>query len=203
MKRFILLSFGFLGFAFYEMSGGAEFDPVAVRNAAVLARSGADISTQDTQTAQAEAEPAVQREVQEVTRMSLNLTSISAVLEEEEPATSASSRNTIPTAAPASVTNVTFKNPSDSGVVLPSIIFPGTTAQASSAAVTQARDVRYVSGTLVNMRGGPGTGFDVVAQLDQDTEVEVLQDDGTGWVKLRPVSGGPEGWIADFLLTSG
>lgn len=201
MKRFILLSFGFLGFAFYEMSGGAAFDPVAARNAAVLARSGTDISAQDIQTAQAE--PAVRREEQEVTRMSLNLTSLSAVLEEEDPVTPTSSRSIASTAAPASVTNVTFKNPSDSGVVLPSIIFPGNTAQASSAAVTQTRDVRYVSGTLVNMRGGPGTGFDVVAQLDQDTEVEVLQDDGTGWVKLRPVSGGPEGWIADFLLTSG
>ncbi|WP_300009941.1 SH3 domain-containing protein [uncultured Roseobacter sp.] len=200
MKRFIFLSFGFLGFAFYEMSGGAEFDPIASRNAAVLARSGADISAQDIQTAQAE--PAVQRE-EEVTRMSLNLTSLSTVLEEEEPEPRTSSRHVTSPTAPASVTNVTFRNPSDSGVVLPSIIFPGNTAQASSAAVTQTRDVRYVSGTLVNLRGGPGTGFDVVAQLDQDTEVEVLQDDGTGWVKLRPVAGGPDGWIAEFLLTSG
>ncbi|WP_299956974.1 SH3 domain-containing protein [uncultured Roseobacter sp.] len=200
MKRFIFLSFGFLGFAFYEMSGGAEFDPVAARNAAVLARSGADISAQDIQTAQAE--PAVQRE-EEVTRMSLNLTSLSAVLEEEETPTPTPSRGIAPSAAPVSVTNVTFRNPSDNGVVLPSIIFPGNTAQASSAAVTQTRDVRYVSGTLVNMRGGPGTGFDVVAQLNRNTEVEVLEDDGTGWVRLRPVAGGPDGWIADFLLTSG
>ncbi|WP_299829156.1 SH3 domain-containing protein [uncultured Roseobacter sp.] len=199
MKRFIFLSFGFLGFAFYEMSGGAEFDPIASRNAAVLARSGADISAQDIRTAQVE--PAGQSE-EEVTRMSLNLTSLSTVLE-EEPEARTSSRNATSLTAPTSVTNVTFRNPSDSGVVLPSIIFPGNTAQASSAAVTQTRDVRYVSGTLVNLRGGPGTGFDVVAQLDQDTEVEVLQDDGTGWVKLRPVAGGPDGWIAEFLLTSG
>jgi len=30
-----------------------------------------------------------------------------------------------------------------------------------------------------------------------------LQDPGNGWVKLRPLDGGPEGWMAEFLLTSG
>ena len=34
MKRFILLTFGFLGWAFYEMSGGADFQPASVRMAA-------------------------------------------------------------------------------------------------------------------------------------------------------------------------
>ena len=31
MKTFILLKFGFLGFAFYEMSGGSEFEPAIAR----------------------------------------------------------------------------------------------------------------------------------------------------------------------------
>ena len=34
MKRFILLTFGFLGWAFYEMSGGADFQPASARMAA-------------------------------------------------------------------------------------------------------------------------------------------------------------------------
>ena len=31
MKTFILLTFGFLGFAFYQMSGGADFEPASAR----------------------------------------------------------------------------------------------------------------------------------------------------------------------------
>ena len=31
MKRFVLLSFGFLGWAFYEMSGGADFESASDR----------------------------------------------------------------------------------------------------------------------------------------------------------------------------
>ncbi|MCV3271595.1 SH3 domain-containing protein [Roseobacter sinensis] len=205
MKRFILFSFAFLGLAFYELSGGSDFDPVTARNDAVLARSGVDLTAEpsadqsgDTvQLAQADAVP-------EVTRVSLNLTALGDVLERE----SAPARTTEPLPTPepnaASVTSVTFSR--DNDVVLPSLIFPGTTARASSDAVGAAadpRDLRSVTADRVNMRGGPGTAFDVVTQLDRNTKVEVLQDDGSGWVRLRPLDGGPEGWIADFLLTRG
>ena len=33
MKTFILLTFGFLTFAFYEMSGGSDFEPASARMA--------------------------------------------------------------------------------------------------------------------------------------------------------------------------
>lgn len=200
MKRFILLSFGFLGLAFYELSGGADFDPVEARNAAVLARGGAVDQIDDTQIAQGDA---ARQEVASVTRMSLDLTSLNDVLEEREPAAEQAAPSIVPKPEVAAVTAVTFETPGDPDIVLPSIIFPGSTTQASSDAVTQPRDVRYVSASVVNMRGGPGTGFDVITKLERDTEVEVLEDDGTGWVRLRPVAGGPEGWIADFLLTNG
>lgn len=53
------------------------------------------------------------------------------------------------------------------------------------------------------MRSGPGTSYDVVTRFGRNTAVEVLEDSGTGWVRLRPAEGGPSGWIADFLLTGG
>ena len=43
----------------------------------------------------------------------------------------------------------------------------------------------------------------VLARLPRDTKVEILADPGTGWVKLRPLTGGPVGWMADYLLTNG
>lgn len=205
MKRFILLSFVFLGLGFYELSGGADFDPVAAREAAVLARGG---SLDRDPAADMRLAGAVQEEdaLPSVTRMSLNLTSFDDVLSDDAPRQPQSSA-TIEPAEPAqnaiAVTPVTFENPADNQTVLPSLIFPGNSARASSDAVTEPRDLRLVSASAVNMRGGPGTGFDVVTRLDRDTQVEVLQDDGTGWVRLRPVEGGPEGWIADFLLTGG
>jgi uncharacterized protein YgiM (DUF1202 family) len=64
-------------------------------------------------------------------------------------------------------------------------------------------DIRAVSGDRVNVRDGPGTNYSVVNQLVRGDKVEVLQDVGDGWVKLRPVDGGPVGWIASFLLTEG
>ncbi|MBW4707315.1 SH3 domain-containing protein [Roseobacter sp. YSTF-M11] len=213
MKRFIFLTFGFLGLAFYELSGGADFDPVAARNAAILARSDAvDVARlPTTQTAEVSAITNVQEEAT-VTRVALNLTSLSDVLDdtseaEAEPDSSAPDTVT-PTIASASTNNIDI-TPVSFGAnragerVLPSIIFPGSTTQASSADVSSPQDIRRVDASAVNMRGGPGTSYGVVTRLDRNTRVEVLQDDGTGWVKLRPVAGGPEGWIADFLLTKG
>ncbi len=199
MKRFIFLSFGFLGLAFYELSGGSDFDPIAARNEAVLARSGVDLGADSTgdsarQLAQAQAAP-------EVTQVSLNLTSLGDVLDRKADLTEAPLQVIAPAAEVASVTPVTFSGNDEA--VIPSLIFPGRTSTASPSELGQRQDVRSVAADRANMRGGPGTRFDVVTQLERNTRVEVLQDDGSGWVKLRPADGGPEGWIADFLLTGG
>ncbi|MGZ2256226.1 SH3 domain-containing protein [Roseobacter sp. A03A-229] len=202
MKRFIFLSFAFLGLGFYELSGGADFDPIAARNDAVLARSGVDLSTEPSGAETGETVQLAQSApLPEVTQVSLNLTSLGDVLERDDAPVVEPTPAIAPTAEAASVTPVTFTANDD--VVLPSLIFPGNTSRASSDEVADPRDLRAISADRVNMRGGPGTGFDVVTQLERNTQVEVLQDDGSGWVKLRPVDGGPEGWIADFLLTSG
>jgi uncharacterized protein YgiM (DUF1202 family) len=96
------------------------------------------------------------------------------------------------------------------------IRFEGRTSRASSQDVTTQplqtttqsiltpqQQIRRVNGDLVNLRAGPGTSHAVVGQLPRGAAVEVLRDNGAGWIRLRPVNGGPEGWIADFLLTRG
>ena len=80
--------------------------------------------------------------------------------------------------------------------------FAGSTASASSENVTQAADIRVVAGSRVNLRDGPGIRYGVVDQLDADTVVVVLEDSGSGWVRLRPTEGGPTGWVAEFLLNA-
>jgi hypothetical protein len=198
MKRFIVLSFAFLAFGFYELSGGSDFDPVAAREIAIAARlekSGDPKTTKlASETASQPKKNPVVRDEPVVTRASLNLTSIEEVLTKPEAPAEAAK----PPAAENPLTQSLTEKPS---VVLPSLVFAGTTSQASSDAVRPPRDIRSVAGVSVNMRAGPGTNHNVVTQLDRDTQVEVLQDNGTGWVQLRPVLGGPTGWVADFLLT--
>jgi uncharacterized protein YgiM (DUF1202 family) len=101
------------------------------------------------------------------------------------------------------------------GLATTAIRFEGSTSRASSQDVAtqlpqiaspgilQPQQIRRVNGDLVNMRTGPGTSNAVIGQLPRGAAVEILGDNGAGWVRLRPVDGGPEGWVADFLLTRG
>lgn len=211
MKRFILLSFVFLALGFYELSGGANFDPIEAREAAVTARAERDGTDPETVTAALAGEAAatkIEKSVPAsdepvVARASLNLVTVDEVLQETGPVVQ------IPSPAPAesiALESLEVSEPElpllpEPEIVLPSIAFAGTTLQASSTAVSLPRDIRSVAGTSVNLRAGPGTEHAVITQLDKNIQVEVLQDSGTGWVQLRPLVGGPTGWVADFLLT--
>lgn len=188
MIRFILITFAFLGWSFYEMSGGSEFDPSKARLTNVK-----EDPLKPVQVAQLpKSEPKA-----DVTRVSLNLTSVNDVLGTK--------------AKPASkpvVTRVKAVEPeAEPTIILPSLIAdvdtPAVQPQPEPTETVLITDVRVVSGSRVNVRGGPGTSFQVVNKLVQGDEVEILEDNGSGWVLLRPVSGGPTGWMADFLLSEG
>lgn len=207
MVRFglITMSFAVMAVAFYEMSGGSDFDAEALRLSRVdvqelpasegTSSSLASLDTADT----------------EVTRIALNLTTVDAVTAPAR-STPFEDANFVPAAAPAEPETQT------SDIILPSLI-PSATPDgegillASAGVVVQevdlsgdsaaevSNDVRSVTGSRVNVRGGPGTGFSVVNSLSRGAQVEVLEDPGDGWVMMRPVNGGPVGWMADFLLT--
>lgn len=73
------------------------------------------------------------------------------------------------------------------------------TASVAEPVERLATEFRYVSGTKVNLRQGPGTANAVVAQLTLGTEAEVL-DSQNGWHQIRTVDGAVSGWIfGDFL----
>lgn len=229
MKRFIVLTFAFLGLAFYELSGGGGFDPDQAREMAIQARLERQSSRQSEIAAWQPPKIAVaengapraeaRAEVTEVTRIGLDLVSFTAATQKPQAAPDQEAVETVSVlpraprgervplselaglsataAAPISIDALeTETNPQQDNA------FPGSRQIASSADITDtAPDIRSVKGTLVNMRSGPGTDYDVVDQLEQATEVEVLTDAGNGWVELRPLDGGTTGWIAEFLLT--
>ncbi len=215
MARFIIATFALLGWAFYEMSGGADFEPRSAR----LAEQQAEPSPQAQTAATEDTEQAARATLpldSNVTRVSLNLTTVEDVLTggttqparivsalpdsgartETPPADSVATPTILPSLA---------QSADETAVLRVSTGFDALREAPATAAPALAppADIRRISGSRVNVRGGPGTGFEVVSGLVQGDAVEVLEDDGIGWVRMRPVDGGPEGWIATFLLEDG
>ena len=59
----------------------------------------------------------------------------------------------------------------------------------------------YVSGTLVNLRSGPGTSNAVVAQLERGDPAEVISDPAAEWIEIRAAGGAIQGWISSRFLS--
>ncbi|MEM6760647.1 MAG: SH3 domain-containing protein [Pseudomonadota bacterium] len=199
MTRFILITFLFLGFAFYEMSGGSEFDAEATRLSRV--DPGPETAA-PAKVAVASPAPSVAALPENVSRIKLDLTSVEDVLRpgqrRAEPVVAATSvAAAVETAAKIEVL--------PSLLIDQAVIKPVDFGAEPEPVVTNAvpNQVRQVTGSAVNVRGGPGTEYSVVNRLVRGDEVEVLQDPGNGWIQLRPVDGGPVGWMAAFLLSQG
>lgn len=57
----------------------------------------------------------------------------------------------------------------------------------------------YISGNLVNMRSGPGTGYRVIDKLTKGTELNVLEA-GINWYNVQVVQTGISGYVyADYV----
>ncbi len=200
MKTFILLTFGFLGFALYEMSGGADFEPASAR----LATAETEVAaTEVVAQAKTEQEAPVQAasivkisNTPNVTRVALNLTNVSEAAEAATVVTAEPAPE--PESAIATTAQIVDSTETPQ-IILPSLI--ATTNTADGAVL--GSDIRSVSGNRVNVRGGPSTSYGVVSKLTRGTEVRILEDNGNGWVRMQPLDGGETGWMADFLLTSG
>ncbi|MGB3244027.1 MAG: SH3 domain-containing protein [Sulfitobacter sp.] len=210
MTRFILLTFGFLGWAFYEMSGGSDFESQSARMARLNpapvvtvtpVKDTAEVVTADATTDVVDTDPPLSGSV---TRVSLNLTSVKgAAAAAEQAQTAALTKANIDPESGVAVNTDTITSSADTPAIIPSLIAPNDNGTSTTTNTPAISDIRIVSGNRVNVRGGPGTDFSVVSRLARGDSVEILEDNGDGWVLMRPVDGGSEGWMADFLLTSG
>ena len=83
---------------------------------------------------------------------------------------------------------------------------PAAELAAEPAATQDAEDVEvatlYVSGSAVNVRGGPSTAFGVITSLTYGTEVEDLGDAGEGWREIRLLASGETGYMSGKFLTA-
>ncbi|MDA7423185.1 SH3 domain-containing protein [Thalassococcus lentus] len=179
MTRVILLTFGFMGWAWYEMSGGSEFVP-GEHSVAMLAK-----VEQTTLPDATEDEIVVTR-----SDAGASLTDVAAAKVQPE---------LISDTAPVQP----IEPQKVAALVTTNIRTDAAPEPVAVALDVEPVDYRTVTGSRVNLREGPSTTFGVVTKLKRGDEVEILADAGDGWVKLRALEGSDIGWMsADFLASS-
>jgi hypothetical protein len=218
MWRLVLVSFAFLGVAFYEASGGSDYAPaanslqVAMRDKPFFAPPREKIAP----SAVAAADIAPQPEI----------------TAKPEPRVTKTPNRTLDARTPttfAGLSGITKDELGGFGITLASASQPLNGGDAIAArplagiggfnaetlvsdvqdipidqAVVSTRglaDIRSITGESANMRSGPGTDFETVDQLTRGTDVEILGQRGA-WVELRDLNTGQTGWMADWLVTA-
>ncbi len=171
MKSYVWLTFAFMGWGYYEMSGGTDFVPVELQVAGAQSQSPEIVARADTSTL--------------LSVSSSNTVAQSEVLDAPDVSNSEVLR------AVAQAMALDTVDPAAVAVAIP----------VAETVVEPELDIREVAGSRVNMRMGPGIGFDVITTLDSGTKLEVLEVDADGWANVSTVDRGIEGWMAERLLT--
>ncbi|MCB1340782.1 MAG: SH3 domain-containing protein [Pseudooceanicola sp.] len=208
VTRYILLTFGLLGFAGYEMSGGAEFQPrPRPETVAEVAPPPPVTVNVPTTAATLVATRAMERRAAREARsdtpviragLSNGLAGVpsgdAAIASLKAIAESASFES--PEAPEAQAT------PAAEAQVLPAVVEAPvvTSPDLVRPVMASNADVRAISATRVNMRSGPGIDTEVMARLTRGQQVQVLEDNGQGWLRLRTLPGDQVGWIAERLV---
>lgn len=203
MKKFIVLTFLFLGWGFYEMSGGADFAPD-------------DRNIETAAAAEAAPEPAPEELVARASTRStvIDVPKVAPASQQRggaaeavvvQAALTTDTPEVAPQEAPIQFESLVAGAPRVADILPDTEI--AVSAPLSAPTLTQeprvSGEIRQVAGNRVNMRSGPGTNYGVLVTLTRGTDVEVLEVDANGWARLRSIGTGQEGWMAERLLTGG
>ena len=209
MNKYILIAFAVMGVGFYEISGGPDFvpgsnslvvfakpkpaapEPEPVEQSSIVARANLQPPTFP--------EPVQPREIparrtDPSPRPLVQVPSLSEAMVDLAPAPA------IPLTTDAAP--VAVAPPEEDVDAVVAAVIAEVAAPEPVADPEPVPDLRFVDGDRVNMRGGPGTDFAVVGRLLRNDIVEVLKDEGNGWLHLRVPATGEEGWMADWLVTA-
>ncbi|WP_120500571.1 SH3 domain-containing protein [Roseovarius sp. EL26] len=202
MWRFVLITFAFLGWLFYELSGGADYKP---RTQSIQARDNvADIRPVARPVQVSVVRVSTKGNVQHepVTRSLTSLASLAIAEGDRFEITLASASGGTDAMASQAAAHVieTVQVPTVAADPVKIVAVTETTDPAVT--LEQVVDVRIVTGSVVNMRSGPGTGYNRIGKLAKGAEVTVLRVPGDGWVKLRAHDTGRVGWMSARLLSA-
>lgn len=209
--RFVFISFAFLAFAFYQLSGGADFQPpVAPVPPVVAAKPAPTVAPQPVKAASLIASPAI-APVDKTLEPAP--TDVAALRDSAAEAEAAFNLEQVRTSLGQGLTLFPASDPIAQPLMLASLeqgvaglrdapiaeVEPETPQVAQP--IAPPADIRKVRATRVNMRDGPGTIYPVIMRLTLGKEVEVLGDSGTGWLRLRALPEQTTGWIAASLIS--
>ncbi|MEY8839786.1 SH3 domain-containing protein [Cribrihabitans sp. XS_ASV171] len=211
MNKFVLASFLFLGFAFYELSGGSDFEPRGTRPEPEE-RTARVEATKPKPNRQDRASEIVAKQVI-APRSTVKGLAGSRDGTPEETKTETGLNEGLMRVAAGYNTNFGLETNQGGTITLASLGRDPNALQviaeeprddqqtaAESIAVEPQRDIRKVTGTRVNMRLGPGTTYPVISRLNLGHEVEVLESPGNGWLRLRVLPERTVGWISASLV---
>ncbi|QFT98710.1 Bacterial SH3 domain protein [Roseovarius sp. THAF8] len=227
MWRFILVTFAFLGFAFWELSGGADYAPSENSIQARANDPAPEVTVAESQPVEP---PAPERiELPETTkpeRFQITLASIGEMAEAGAAQQTARTERVedkarFLTRPKTNEDNAVLAALEEGGAAADQVkrhwpgaieLFEQQASQAelreqAEAAARSARadmaysDIRYITASSANMRGGPGTDFARVGSLGEGAEVAVLGRADNGWLELEVVTTGETGWMADWLVS--
>ena len=184
MWRFILVTFGFLFFAFYQVSGGADYAPKDGSRQSVAAERIK--AAEQKRLAFLQAKPKEQPPAPVASEV---ITGGEATL-----VLASAGGSALPAQKPLAIT---LRKPVIDLEKAESLI----DVAASATPDLEEDDIREVTGNRVNLRRGPGTNFNTVGKLLRGDKVRVLSEEN-GWIKLRVMDTGRIGYMADFLLTA-
>jgi uncharacterized protein YgiM (DUF1202 family) len=182
MIRFMMVTFAVLGWGFYELSGGSDFVS-GTKNAAIgTAQAGTPAvwpAAASASTSVKPGQPALPDGVQ-----------------------LASFMGDMPASLPRRIVSSDLPGRATTLVRLGEGVSRAKSLPVKAVQAARDIELRVVDGNRVNLRNGPGTNYSVLGKLARGATVEVLQDNGDGWVKLRVAETGRVGWMADFLTIS-
>lgn len=228
MKRFIFVTFLFLGWVFYELSDGSDFQPRSP-DAPVAGIASAASAPKD-------AAPTVHQVPNPTTTKTRPFAAVSLVAKPAitppkpvvaAPAVATPAQETSYDRAVAAATLEQVRSSFGQGLTLfassDAVAQPLTLASLEQEAVSSnalatdtladgdtpapvafaepLSDTREITGTRVNMRDGPGTIYPIIVRLNIGQEVEVLGDSGTGWLRLRSMPDQQIGWVSASLVS--
>ena len=197
MTRLIVITFAALGWCFYVMSGGPDFEPRGlraeqpVRIASVPNPSVAPARAEELVTNVAARIPTVRVQPESAVEEVVEFVADDATLE---------SFSTLSVFEDQSA-NITLASLEDGVAGLTQITDEVQEDVAETPALPEPeKDIREISGTRVNMRDGPGTIYPIIGKATIGQQVEVLSESGTGWLRLRVLPQQQVGWVSASLV---
>ena len=179
MWKYLLLCFVMLGWAFFELSGGQDFEPALATSISEVVAPSDDVDPIDR---------SFDRE--EVARAA---TDALRSIEFDDHEVAAAPVTVVTDAALWKVSADT-----ETSAIIENIL--DDVVPVVAATVPSDENLYAVSVNRANMRNGPSTRNGVIAKLERGTAVQLLPSSSGSWVKLRVVETNRVGWISKKLL---